>query len=89
LNEIVEHAKGGKTKYFALWQADCNKIARMAMATPSRCLSRISDLSNSAKLPSILNSSLFIELSSPVNVRFSFRNPVPNATSVATSESPP
>src|SRR5271157_5213759 len=32
LHEIVEGSKAGKTKYSALWQADCNKIARMAPA---------------------------------------------------------
>ena len=32
LNEIVEDSKAGTTKYSALWQADCNKIARMAPA---------------------------------------------------------
>jgi hypothetical protein len=63
--------------------------AFLATAIPSRCLSRMTDLSNSAKLHSILNSSLLIALSSPVNGRFSFRNPIPNATSVARSESPP
>jgi superfamily II DNA or RNA helicase len=30
LNEIVEDAKGGTTKYSPLWQADGNKIVRMA-----------------------------------------------------------
>ena len=30
LHEIVEEPKGGTTKYSALWQADRNKIARMA-----------------------------------------------------------
>jgi superfamily II DNA or RNA helicase len=30
LHEIVENPKGGTTKYSALWQADRNKIARMA-----------------------------------------------------------
>ena len=32
LHQIVEDSKAGKTKYSALWQADCNKIARMAPA---------------------------------------------------------
>ena len=32
LHEIVEGSKAGTTKYCALWQADCNKIARMAPA---------------------------------------------------------
>jgi len=32
LHEIVEDPKAGNTKYTALWQADCNKIARMAPA---------------------------------------------------------
>ncbi len=31
-HEIVGDSKAGKTKYSALWQADCNKIARMAPA---------------------------------------------------------
>ena len=30
LHQIVEDSKAGKTKYSALWQADCNKIVRMA-----------------------------------------------------------
>ena len=30
LNEIVVDAKGGTTKYSPLWQADGNKIVRMA-----------------------------------------------------------
>jgi superfamily II DNA or RNA helicase len=37
LYEIVEDAKGGTTKYCALWQADRSKIARMA---PAEYLSR-------------------------------------------------
>ena len=32
LHQIVEDSKAGKTKYSALWQADCNKIVRMAPA---------------------------------------------------------
>ena len=32
LHEIVEDSKAGRTRYSALWQADCNKIARMAPA---------------------------------------------------------
>ncbi|MGB8886421.1 MAG: tyrosine-type recombinase/integrase [Candidatus Korobacteraceae bacterium] len=32
LHEIVEDRKGGKVKYSALWQADRNRIARMAPA---------------------------------------------------------
>ena len=32
LHEIVEDSKAGRTKYSALWQADGNKIARMAPA---------------------------------------------------------
>ena len=32
LHEILEDQKGGRTKYSALWQADRNKIARMAPA---------------------------------------------------------
>src|SRR5664280_1134602 len=32
LHQIVEDSKAGKTKYSALWQADGNKIARMAPA---------------------------------------------------------
>jgi hypothetical protein len=30
LHQIVEDSKAGKTKYSALWQADGNKIVRMA-----------------------------------------------------------
>lgn len=32
LHETVEQEKGGTTRYCALWQADCGKIARMAPA---------------------------------------------------------
>ena len=32
LHQIVEDSKAGNTRYSALWQADCNKIARMAPA---------------------------------------------------------
>src|SRR5208283_696848 len=32
LHQIVEDSKAGRTKYSALWQADCSKIARMAPA---------------------------------------------------------